>query len=159
VIDKLEQVVERYEELQQIILDPNLHKNPKAYKEAMQEHSHLGEIVETYGQYKDAMGSLEEARAMLQDDDAEMKAMAQEEIADLEPRIADLESRLKILLVPRDPLDGKTSSWRSVPAPEATKRRCSPPTCTACTAAMLKKTAGNTKSSPSAKPRSAASRK
>jgi peptide chain release factor 1 len=107
VIDKLEQVVERYEELQQIILDPNLHKNPKAYKEAMQEHSHLGEIVETYGQYKDAMGSLEEARAMLQDDDAEMKAMAQEEIADLEPRIADLESRLKILLVPRDPLDGK----------------------------------------------------
>jgi peptide chain release factor 1 len=107
MIDKLEQIVERFEELQQIILDPDLHRNPKAYKETMQEHSHLGEIVEAYREYQSDRAALEEAKQMLADSDPEMKAMAHDEIAELEPRIEELEGRLKILLVPRDPMDGK----------------------------------------------------
>ncbi len=107
MIDKLEQMVERFEELQQIILDPDLHKNPKAYKEAMQEHSHLHEIVERYAEYRQARADLDEARIMMSDSDPDMKAMAGEEIAKLEPKIEELEGKLKLLLVPRDPLDGK----------------------------------------------------
>lgn len=107
MIDKLEKLEDYFEDLQKRILDPNLHKDPKAYKEAMQEHSHLSEVMEVYNRYKDAQESAEEARSMLEDEDPEMKAMAREELTGLEEELPALEQKLKMLLVPRDPMDGK----------------------------------------------------
>lgn len=105
MIDKLEKLQARYEQLQEKILDPNIHKNPAEYKKVMQEHAYLHGLMELYGLYRQALRSQDEARSML--DDPEMKEMAEEEMAVAQGEIARLEQELRILLLPRDPMDNK----------------------------------------------------
>lgn len=105
---RLDSIQIRYDELQTIIEDPDLPKNPKAYKEAMQEYGHVDETMSLYSDFKSKMGELSGAREMADaESDPELKEMAAEEIAPLEEAIEKLIQRLKVLLVPRDPLDGK----------------------------------------------------
>ena len=105
---RLDSIKIRYDELQTIIEDPNLPKNPKAYKEAMQEYGHVDETMSLYADFKSKMGELSDAREMADaESDPELKEMAAEEIAPLEEAIEKLIQKLKVLLVPRDPLDGK----------------------------------------------------
>ena len=106
--EKLEHLKQRYEELQELIADPDIHRDPKRYKELMQEHSHLSELVEVYDDYRRTGEALAETRELVESEkDPDMKAMAREELESLEEKEATLENRLKILLVPKDPLDGK----------------------------------------------------
>ena len=98
----------RYEELQLAIADPNLPKNPKAYKETMQEYGHLEETMSVYSEFLSTKGELSDAHQMAEaESDPELKEMAAEEIEPLEEALGILINRLKVLLVPRDPLDGK----------------------------------------------------
>jgi peptide chain release factor 1 len=106
--EKLEHLKQRYEELQERIADPNVHKDPARYKELMQEHAHLSEVVEAYDEWQENQSALSETREIVEsEDDPEMKAMAKEELEKLEAQEERLESQLKLLLVPKDPLDGK----------------------------------------------------
>jgi peptide chain release factor 1 len=74
----------------------------------MQEHAHLYELVEVYDEYRKTQDAIGETRGLVeQEKDPDMKAMAREELEGLESREAELENRLKVLLVPKDPLDGK----------------------------------------------------
>ncbi len=106
--EKLEQLKQRYDELQELIADPDIHKDPKRYKELMQEHSHLSELVAAYAEYSETRQALAETRELVeQEQDPDMKAMAREELEKLEEKEQALLNQLKILLVPKDPLDGK----------------------------------------------------
>jgi peptide chain release factor 1 len=106
--EKLEHLKQRYEELQELIADPDIHKDPGRYKELMQEHSHLSELVAVYDEYEETRQALAETRELVEGEkDPDMKAMAREELESLEEKEAKLENRLKLLLVPKDPLDGK----------------------------------------------------
>jgi peptide chain release factor 1 len=106
--EKLEHLKHRYEELQELIADPDVHRDPGRYKELMQEHSHLCELVAVYEEYQQTQAAAAETRELVETEkDPEMKAMAREELEGLEEKEAKLENRLKILLVPKDPLDGK----------------------------------------------------
>ncbi len=106
--EKLEQLKQRYDELQELIADPDIHKDPKRYKELMQEHSHLSELVAAYDEYSETRQALAETRELVeQEQDPDMKAMAREELERLEEKEQSLLNKLKILLVPKDPLDGK----------------------------------------------------
>ena len=106
--EKLEHLKARYEELQEQIADPEVHKDPKRYKELMQEHAHLSEVVAAYDEYRENQEALAETRELVeQENDSDMKAMAKEELEKLEEQETQLESKLKLLLVPKDPLDGK----------------------------------------------------
>jgi peptide chain release factor 1 len=106
--EKLEQLKQRYDELQELIADPDIHKDPKRYKELMQEHSHLSELVAAYDEYSETRQALAETRELVeQEQDPDMKAMAREELEKLEEKEQALLNQLKILLVPKDPLDGK----------------------------------------------------
>ena len=106
--EKLEQLKQRYDELQELIADPDIHKDPKRYKELMQEHSHLSELVATYDEYTETQQALAETRELVeQEQDSDMKAMAREELEKLEEKEHSLLNKLKIMLVPKDPLDGK----------------------------------------------------
>jgi peptide chain release factor 1 len=108
MIDKLEQLAERYKELNQLIMDPDLPKDQKRYREVMQEHAALSETMDVYEEFKETRSALEETRTMLEaETDHAMLDMAREELAALEAREAEQEKTLRHLIVPRDPRDDK----------------------------------------------------
>ena len=67
----------------------------------------MSDVVAKYRQWKKAADSLAQARAMLDEKDADLREMAQDEILHLEPEQKQIEEDLKILLLPKDPLDEK----------------------------------------------------
>ncbi len=106
--DKLDRIVEKYKELEEELANPDIMKDMKRYKEVMQEHSHLSEVVSVYTEYKKVLTELEEASALAEEEsDQEMKEMAKEEVSGLQEKKESLEKQLKKLLIPKDPLDGK----------------------------------------------------
>ena len=107
MFDKLKEIEARYSELTEQLGQPETLADPQQYQKLAKAHSELAAVVEKYREWKDVTKALEETRAMLQESDAEMRAMAQEEMARLEPKHAQIEAELKLLLLPRDPLDEK----------------------------------------------------
>jgi peptide chain release factor 1 len=108
MFEKLESLKERLAELDQLISDPEIHKKPQRYKELMQEHSRLTEITQVYDQYNRIASQLEETRNLVHEEqDDEMREMAREELEQLEQQEEEYRNKLKMLLVPRDPLDSK----------------------------------------------------
>ena len=108
VISKLEELSQRLAEVEQLIADPDVLKDPRRYKELMQEHSHLSEIMSVYGEYSELLHQLADVRQVAEDEqDAEMHEMALQEVQDLEGKLEALSQKLRLLLVPKDPLDGK----------------------------------------------------
>jgi peptide chain release factor 1 len=104
---KLDGLERRFEELSAQMADPAVIADPEKYRKVAKTHSELSEMVAKYREWKTATSNLEQARAMLQESDPELKAMAQEEIAQIEPALARYEEELKVLLLPKDPLDDK----------------------------------------------------
>ncbi|WP_455382533.1 peptide chain release factor 1 [Salinispira pacifica] len=108
MIEKLKALEARYAELETAIMDPDLPKDPKRYKETMQEHARLAELMFAYHSYQKTCENLESARAMMEEEsDHELREMAREEIHRLGSEKEEQEERLKILLVPPDPMDSK----------------------------------------------------
>ena len=107
--ERLESLRPRFSELQDAIADPELLRNPKVYSETMREYGRMEETMTVYDDFLAKREELNQAREMARDPaaDSEMRAMAEEEIDRLDGVIEGLTGRLKILLVPRDPLDGK----------------------------------------------------
>ena len=107
MLDRLEQMEHRYDELQAQFALPDVINDHEKYQKTAKAAREIETPVEKYRALKQARQCLAEARAMLSESDAEMRAMAEEEIAVLEPKIAALEEELKVLLLPRDPNDEK----------------------------------------------------
>ncbi len=108
MLEKLEQIKTRYEELTNQLSSPELLANPSAYGKAAKQHRSLGEMVDKYRQWKSLKEELAGARELLETgEDEEMRQMAYTEIASLEERIVTAENELKLLLVPSDPNDEK----------------------------------------------------
>ena len=107
VIDKLQRNKTRYEELQALISDPEVIRDQKRYRDLRQEHAMLTEQVEEFSRYQDIEAQIASNRELAESDDREMKELAREELTALEARRAASEERLKVLLVPKDPLDDK----------------------------------------------------
>jgi len=87
--------------------DPAVIGDPEQYKKVTKAHSELSEVVAKFREWKKTDDSLRQARSMIDDRDPDLRAMAEEEIAQLEPELAAVEEQLKILLLPKDPLDEK----------------------------------------------------
>lgn len=107
MLEKLEEVRQRYEELNARMADPELTSNPDEYKEVAKEHAKLGEVVEVYEQYQQVGEELEEARQIFEASEGEMREMARAELEQLEQRHEQLEDEIRELLIPEDPLDKK----------------------------------------------------
>ncbi len=106
--DRLERMVERHKELEQAMMNPDLPRDQKRYVEVMQEHASLTEIVEAYRKLQTIDRSLAESRELLESErDPSMREMVREEVASLEKEREAMEQSLRILLVPKDPLDAK----------------------------------------------------
>ena len=108
IFKKLDAVVEKYDQLTKKMSDSELYKNPAEYRRISTEHKNLEEIVEAYKEYKTIKESLEEAKDILKNEkDEELREMAREELPQKKDQIGEIEHQLKILLLPKDPLDEK----------------------------------------------------
>ncbi len=108
MIEKLESIKHRFEEVGQLIVQPDAMADMNVYSKLHKEYKDLEKIVKKYDEYRNAREHMESAREVLQTEkDEEFREMAKAEIDDLEPRIAMLEGELKVLLIPKDPNDSK----------------------------------------------------
>jgi peptide chain release factor 1 len=107
MFDKLDQVVHRYEELTEKMGDPTLYDRQKEFKAISSERANIEDVVVAYKEYKQLKDDIAEAKEMLKENDPDMKEMAKEVLAESEPQIPEMEEKLKLLLLPKDPLDDK----------------------------------------------------
>jgi len=105
MIDRLQQMEHRYEELSAQLSLPEVVKDREKYQQAGKALSNLETPVMKFRELKQVRQALAEARALLADPD--MRVMAEEEIASLAPREPALEEEIKVLLLPKDPNDEK----------------------------------------------------
>ena len=107
MIDRLEQMEQRYEELSAQLGLPEVINDHEKYQKAGRALRELETPVMKYRELKQVRQGLAEARAMLAESDPDIRAMAEEEIAALAPREPALEEEIKVLLLPKDPNDEK----------------------------------------------------
>jgi peptide chain release factor 1 len=108
MLEKLEQIESRYEELTQEMALPDVMSDYAAYTKLAKQHRGLGEIVKKYRELKSLQEELSGARELLDTaDDEEMREMARVEIDSLQSRVGQAEEELKLLLIPTDPNDEK----------------------------------------------------
>jgi peptide chain release factor 1 len=108
MIAKLEQVEARFEELNEQLADPAVMKDPNRLKELSREHRDVERVVAAYRDLKKVRSDLAGNHEIIESEsDGELVAMAKEEIAALEAREEELAQALKLLLLPKDPNDGK----------------------------------------------------
>lgn len=108
MFDKLDFILEKYEELSKKVSDPDIIAKQNEWQKLMKEMSDLEPIVKKYREYKQAKEALEEAKEILElEDDDELREMAREELKENEANIEEFTENLKILLLPKDPNDDK----------------------------------------------------
>ncbi len=109
MLDKLEQVEKRYEEVNAQLCDPAVVSDMELYKKFMQEIKQLTPVVEKFREYKAAVAAENGAKEMLEDSslDAEFREMAREEVEQAHENAERAEQELKVLLLPRDPNDDR----------------------------------------------------
>lgn len=107
MFDKLDFILEKYEELSLKVSDPDVINNQKLWQKHIKEMGEMEPIVNKYREYKKAKEAVVEAKEMLDSGDEELRELAKMEIAEYEEQLPQLEEQLKILLLPKDPNDDK----------------------------------------------------
>ena len=107
MFNKLKGVEDRFQELERLLSDPKVVQDRDAYQKYIREHADIAPVVQAFREFKQVDRELDDSLELLADDDPEMKKMAGEEVDRLEKEKARLQDALKILLVPKDPLDDK----------------------------------------------------
>jgi len=104
-IEKLEEVVDRFREVEGLLSDPKITSDQKSYRALTKERASLSELVEIYADYCRVAAEIEGHRELLHD--PELAAIAKEELPGLEAYQAEQVVKLKQLLRPKDPNDEK----------------------------------------------------
>ena len=105
MIERLNAIEEKYIELQQELSNPEIYNDMNRMKTLSKESSDLEETVTTYHRYKEVIQNIQDDKEMLKDPD--MAELAKEELGLLEEEKVELEEKLEVLLIPKDPNDGK----------------------------------------------------
>lgn len=105
--DRLDKIEERYNHINEMLMDPVITCNIKKVTEYSKEQSSLNPVVMLYKEYKETLQSIEDLKEMMHEDDSEIVEMAKMELDELKPRIPEIEEELKVLLIPKDPNDEK----------------------------------------------------
>jgi len=110
ILDKLEGVKIRFEEVSELITDPEIITDMKRYVKLNKEYKSLEPLIEAYKSYKNILENIESSKEILAEEtDDEMKEMAKMELDELNSQIAPLEEEIKLLLIPSDPEDDKNA--------------------------------------------------
>ena len=105
ILRKLEALVERHQEVEQLLSQPDVIADQDKFRELNREYSQLQVTVTSFKEYTTASDDLKEMEEMLKGDDPDMKAMAEEEIGPTQEKVAKLEHELQLLLLPHDKRD------------------------------------------------------
>ncbi|MCK6549141.1 peptide chain release factor 1 [Myxococcota bacterium] len=107
MFDQLKQIERRFEELTARMSAPGFPSTPDELKTVGKERMKLEEIVVAFREQQKLQADHATAKELLESDDEDMRDMAKAELRELAPKLEELENRLKILLLPKDPNDGK----------------------------------------------------
>lgn len=105
LLNKLEHISSRLEEINALLSDPDTIRNQGRFRSLSREHAQLTPVVECFKQYQQTREDVSSAQAMLKDEDAGIRTMAEEEIRQAKSRQKTLEVELQKLLLPTDPND------------------------------------------------------
>ncbi len=110
ILDKLEVIKNRWEELTEQMSDPEVIADMKRFVKINKDYRELEPIVEAYKEYKLLVENIEGAKDVLKNEkDADFREMAKEELEELEPKKEDLEEKIRVLMIPKDPEDDKNA--------------------------------------------------
>jgi peptide chain release factor 1 len=104
---KLEILAERYEEIGHLLSDASVISDQNRFRALSKEYAEIEPVVKAFAEYSEADGNLEEALLLIQDSDPEMREMGQDELKSAKAEVERIESELQLLLLPKDPNDGK----------------------------------------------------
>src|SRR3954468_13796487 len=109
MLDKLAQIERRFAEIEAKVADPEIFSDQGRFAKLMRERSDLAEIVDVYRRRRETESQLDEARVLREDSDPDIREMASGEYRELETALEGLDSELRLLLVPKDPLDQRNA--------------------------------------------------
>ena len=107
LLERLQTVEKRYEELTQILMDPSIANDIQKMTQASKEQASLEKAYNLYKEYKALLDGIEEAKELLNENDPEIKEMAKMELEELEKKQPIMEHDIQIELIPKDPNDEK----------------------------------------------------
>ena len=109
MLEKLDFITDKYNELSAIVSDPEVIANQKVWQKHAKEMGEMEPIVKKYQEYKKVKEGIADAKEILSEsgNDEEMKELAKMELEELESQVGPLEEELKVLLLPKDPNDEK----------------------------------------------------
>ncbi len=110
MLDKLNVVFQRYNEVNDLIIQPDVISDSKRYVKLNREYKNLKPLVDAREEYLELTSRIEEAKTVLKEEkDPDFRDMAKLELEELEPAFLELEESIKILLIPKDPEDDKNA--------------------------------------------------
>ncbi|NVK49125.1 MAG: peptide chain release factor 1 [Cyclobacteriaceae bacterium] len=108
MLDKLQALKERFEEVGQLLIQPDTMSDMSKYAKLTKEYKDLEKVVKAYDEYKLVLENIDSSKEILEKEkDPDFRDMAKAELEDLRQRKVDLEEHLKQLLIPKDPNDSK----------------------------------------------------
>jgi len=105
VLDKIEELERRFQELEALLSDPVTIANQPEFRKLSREHADLSPLVAAYRRYRKILEDIDGNRELLAD--PEMKEMAEEELQSLEEEKLRLDGEIRLLLLPKDPNDSR----------------------------------------------------
>jgi peptide chain release factor 1 len=107
ILEKLDRLKERYEEVSAMLSEADIINNQNRFRDLSKEYAELEPVVQGYQNYLNLLANIEEAKHLLVDGDDDMKEMAEEELNDCEAQLEPMQLELQKLLLPKDPNDEK----------------------------------------------------
>ncbi len=104
---KLESIEIKYVNLENELSKPEVYGDQEKYRKLAKAHSDLSDVVTVFRRYKQLTSELDDNKEMLEDSDPEIREMAEAEIKSIRAALPQLEDELRVLLLPKDPLDDK----------------------------------------------------
>ena len=117
IFEQLQGVVDRYDELQELMSDPDVIADTKRYMELSKEEGSIREVVSQYKHYRDVVNNIKESEEVLHETkDPDLEELAKDDLSRLNKEKTALEESIKMLMLPKDPNDDEKyhygNSWR-----------------------------------------------
>ena len=145
ILEKLDGLVARFEEISTLITDPAVIADQKRYVKLTKEYKDLDDLMKARKEYIQLLGNIEEAKNILSNEsDADMREMAKEEMDNSQERLPALEEEIKLMSLPIRKT-ARTPSSKSVVVQEETKPQSLPATFSVCMPSSVKPKAGKWK--------------
>ncbi len=110
MLEKIRIVKQRYDEVSDLIIQPDIISDQKKYAQLSKEYKDLGDVVKKGQEYELLLNNIEEAKEIISDgSDAEMVEMAKMEMDEAQSKLPKIEEDIKFMLIPKDPEDAKNA--------------------------------------------------